>query len=939
MNNYNNINNNNNNNINSSNNFHSSKNGVLNNETFLYRINELEVIFKHEENSRLQYRVMELEAVNGHLKEQLEYFQTKLLERSFNEDRDLSNCLSDIYESMSKDSQLSSSPPTYPAQTVPNSSMKTVRPTPNVNSHNVQAPMVSPRTSNNVTPLGVPNSALRKPILIRSTSETYLQQSPDIADGDVAGNNSPPNEERVQHSHSSSVSSLTGSSSNGNNANKNWSAAKVRSDSIASTKDSFLRFPATPLSGSNNIPQSPPPLSISANPAASLPNGRIINSNSTSSNQLSSSTPVFTNPTSSPVYHPSSPISLVSSGSSINSFSYSSSPPLASPDSLGSSASSADGFKERRKIPPQPLPPIPNDRRSKTSPFPSNTPAPMSNPSLVRTSSVAPKPVGLSTSAGRPSTPTLLAAAEDDAFEEPENLDDPNLVLIKSETGAYLVKGGTLERLVQRLSYDKSHDTDFASAFLLTYRSFTTPIELMDMLIKSYNITDDSSMPSAQLDKKRRIVRLRVANVIKMWLDKHFHDFSDDAALVAKVDHFINNHINIDLEGIGRNLKKLLNNERMAPIPVFNEDPPAVIAPKVRDPNFIDLDTTEIARQLTLIESELYRKIESKECLGQSWNKQNKDELAPNIVAFIRRFNAVSNWVATEIVRTEKLKERVSVVKRFIIIAQKCRDIGNFNGCMEILSGLQNASVYRLSKTWEKIESKPLLKNIYDELLVLMAQKNNFKDYRAALHSVHPPCIPYLGVYLTDLTFIEDGTKNTLNNCDDIINFEKRRRISVVIREIKQYQQTPYHFRVEDATSRYVKNIPGLTEKALYKYKILEAYLEDFDNEVINIQYVVVDIRCHRMREEAELICTTIRNQFAIDLIKIPQSIRSMTMKEFIEKYNDSLTNKTTEINNSNNNSQPINTSPSTSMVVEEMEDIKKKMIELLNAPIIANTK
>eukprot|EP01133_Synstelium_polycarpum_P017494 gene17494-20872_t len=696
------------------------------------------------------------------------------------ESKDLSSCLTDIYNSMSLDSGGSNT-----ARSSDASDSGSI----NLSDSTQKLPtMIStaPKSS-----FGVPNNIRQPAVLIRSNSETYMSQqhqqqqqqqqqqyqmSPDT---DSSQPTTPPNEKN-----------------GGKNAN--WSAAaipsnKARSDSVAvnptlAKDSSFLRF-----NGATAAPPVVPPRS----------------STSYTPSPLASSSPVFTAPQASSIG--SSPVSLTNSASSLNM--YSSSPPLSSsPLEAGMSASE---LMKRRQHPPQPLPPIPNDRRSKTSPFPSNTPAPMA--SLMRTASTAPKPISLP----RPSTPichspTLSSDSLDDLVEEPENLDDPNLVLVKNDAGQLLVKGGTLERLVSRLSYDKQHDTDFASAFLLTYRTFTTPLELLDMLIASYNVSGDDAIAAATFEKKKKIVRLRVANVLKMWLDKHFHDFQEDAALVGKLDLFINEQIIVDLEGIGRNLKKLLYNERNAPIPVFNEAPPASIVPKSRDPAFLDLDTTEVARQLTLIESDLYRRIESKECLGQAWNKNDKEDRAANIVAFIRRFNAVSIWVATEVVRAEKLKDRVTVVKRFILIAQKCRDMGNFNGCMEILSGLQNSSVFRLSKTWEKIESKPLLKNMYDEMILLMSNKNNFKDYRAALHSVHPPCIPYLGVYLTDLTFIEDATKNTLNNRDDLINFEKRRRISVVIREIKQYQQTPYHLLVEENTARYIRALPSLTEKAFY---------------------------------------------------------------------------------------------------------------------------
>jgi hypothetical protein len=85
----------------------------------------------------------------------------------------------------------------------------------------------------------------------------------------------------------------------------------------------------------------------------------------------------------------------------------------------------------------------------------------------------------------------------------------------------------------------------------------------------------------------------------------------------------------------------------------------------------------------------------------QAWSKPNKEELAPHIVLMIKRFNLVSSWVATEILKSDKLADRVLKVKRFLNIAKHCRDIENFNGVMEILAGLQNASIHRLKKTWD----------------------------------------------------------------------------------------------------------------------------------------------------------------------------------------------------------------------------------------------
>ena len=68
---------------------------------------------------------------------------------------------------------------------------------------------------------------------------------------------------------------------------------------------------------------------------------------------------------------------------------------------------------------------------------------------------------------------------------------------------------------------------------------------------------------------------------------------------------------------------------------------PKPIIPPKNNPVFLDYHPKEIARQLTLIEANLYRSILPIECLGLQWSKKDAKAKAPNVLAMIDRFNTV----------------------------------------------------------------------------------------------------------------------------------------------------------------------------------------------------------------------------------------------------------------------------------------------------------
>jgi len=169
----------------------------------------------------------------------------------------------------------------------------------------------------------------------------------------------------------------------------------------------------------------------------------------------------------------------------------------------------------------------------------------------------------------------------------------------------------------------------------------------------------------------------------------------------------------------------------------------------------------------------------------------------------IERFNEISSWVATTICMVEKVKDRVKVVCKFIDIAQKLRALGNFNALLEIVSGFNRGPVFRLKETFALLVKKDKQRDsILQELVAFTSSDRAYAVLRQAIKSANPPVLPYLGMYLTDLTFIEEGNKNFVGG---LINFQKQRLIASAIQDILVYQDKEYQFPANETLMANLK--------------------------------------------------------------------------------------------------------------------------------------
>ncbi|KAG0166953.1 hypothetical protein DFQ28_007218 [Apophysomyces sp. BC1034] len=402
-----------------------------------------------------------------------------------------------------------------------------------------------------------------------------------------------------------------------------------------------------------------------------------------------------------------------------------------------------------------------------------------------------------------PERVAAIAAARQAASEKPWYLEyDYDFGEVVFNMEGY-VKGGTLWALVVRLTLQDYLDMSFNNTFLLTYRSFCTSMELLEMLESRYCMSPPEGMTAQEFDiwtqKKLKLVQLRVFNVLKMWLEQHYNE--EDSVILDRLLEFTNTKIRSTLNFAADQLERLVRKRQECGSPQANlkkmvltlPDPPEPILPRNRKRfRLLDVDPLEIARQMTVRDFKLYSAIRPVECLDKAWSRESSD-VAVNIRASIEYCNQVTSWVSDSILSQHEVKKRSTVIKYWVQVAEKCRLLNNFNTCMAVLSAFDNSAVGRLKRTWETVGART--NQTLAQIRKLMGANRNFVEYRAIIHSINPPCIPFLGIYLQDLTFIEDGNASFLKTNNTMINFAKRAKTAEVIREIQQYQSSPYQLK------------------------------------------------------------------------------------------------------------------------------------------------
>jgi GDP/GTP exchange factor required for growth at low temperature len=265
----------------------------------------------------------------------------------------------------------------------------------------------------------------------------------------------------------------------------------------------------------------------------------------------------------------------------------------------------------------------------------------------------------------------------------------------------------------------------------------------------------------------------------------------------------------------------------------------------------LSFDSKSIANHFTIIEKDMLQEVDWKELIELKWN----NELTPvnswleiivndyyynankGVNLVIARFNLMVNWIISEIILTKDQFERTCIISRFIHIAQNCYALQNYSTLMQVILALTSERIQKLRETWKNLSPGDIL--MLKNLEELASPLKNFLNIRLCINQMKPSkgCIPFVGLYLSDLvfnaerpTFIKNKTnlkKNTtgtssnapdsdLSNStfnsnaefDKVVNFSKFRTSVHIVKSLSQC--------IEWSSNYDMSVNPELLSKCLY---------------------------------------------------------------------------------------------------------------------------
>lgn len=410
------------------------------------------------------------------------------------------------------------------------------------------------------------------------------------------------------------------------------------------------------------------------------------------------------------------------------------------------------------------------------------------------------------------------------------------------------IVSGSLNAFMLRLT-TQVLDQEFTESFLLTYDLFISHELLLKTFIllfrhpildtnssndEDFPFTPRGESPDIINDPRQIVIQHRIFMIVSNWVALRYDVIRTDPHFVSLFNRFVDyikESTSSRLASLGNKLLQVWNSNRRKRHETKRNlllSKPGRVKGFDRNliPNPTSIPSMDLARQLSIMEQDIYGRTHLKEYFTLNFSKGEKK--APHITAMTKQFNRISYWVASLVVSptlSRSSKQRGGLIDYFIRVMDDLKSLNNFNSMFQIYSALNMLCVSRLQKAWSHVTFRSM--SIFAETARLF--DSNYKEYRHLTHVTEPPCIPIQQIILRDLTFIEENPTLLENNW---INFEKLALLGKTYRMIKRFQSAQYNFKSNNTIYEWILSYPIPPEEQLANDSMMVEPTDEFKSKI-----------------------------------------------------------------------------------------------------------
>ena len=281
-----------------------------------------------------------------------------------------------------------------------------------------------------------------------------------------------------------------------------------------------------------------------------------------------------------------------------------------------------------------------------------------------------------------------------------------------------------------------------------------------------------------------------------------------------------------------------------------------------------DWSAEDIGNKLAQVSISFLNEIKPRELYKGVYLKKDKETTSPNVVKCINNFNKLTSFIIEDILSYNSPKLRARSYKKWVEICEFCKKHKNYNDCIAIFSALNNYIITGLDLTLKEVKSQT--KQTLDHLSIFCTVEGNYKNIRNDMNlceQKEESFIPYLGMLLKDINFLEESSKYI--NEKGCINLDKIEKINSLIEKYFRYKKINKKLNDDNVNIRkelsFFKNLEIISEEQLEKIADNVEPVYKFDKSEIKRKTNIDKkyfVRGNKMNKRKTAFASTIKVNF-----------------------------------------------------------------------------